>query len=429
MTAFVVSGLGFGDEGKGTVVDTIATMLRHQHDGPIEVVRHGSGPQAAHNVVQIDGRHHTFSQWGAGTFVPGCTTHLSKFMLVNPINMVMEEKALREVGITDAWDRLSVAESARVITPFHVLANRAREAMRSGKHGTCGEGVGETVEDYLQNPAMKISWRDLSSKKQLRKALEHWRAVKTVHIKQWGGEVPPEFEDFYLIDTIIELWQWVYSRVHLVPDWHPTVALSQGPVIFEGAQGVLLDEWRGFHPHTTWSTTTDENARSLIGTSDVEVKSIGVMRTFQTRHGNGPFPTEDRQVRIPEKHNNGNGFQGRWRRGHLDLVLTKYAIECCQQIDHLAVTHMDSPWGQVCTSYDSDTPPYVVGVGGLSVGPWRDLDHREAIGTWLQQVRPAYTPWRGMWQLAENLDVPVGIVSAGPTVDNKTFMGGFAINP
>lgn len=419
MSCFIVVDLGFGDCGKGTIVDALAS--RHMGESPI-VVRHGGGPQAAHNVVTPGGRHHTFSQFGSGTFVSDCTTHLSKFMFVNPINMINEEKALRGVGITDAYDRLCIAESAKVITPFHVLANRVREQMRTGKHGTCGEGVGETVEDYMQNPAMAIPWRDLGDKVYLRKQLEHWRGVKAVHIKQWGGELPPEFEDFYLIDTIIELWQWMFKRVKMVPDWYPTVALEQHPVIFEGAQGVLLDEWRGFHPYTTWSTTTDGNARSLIGTSDVDVKSIGVIRTYQTRHGHGPFPTEDRQVRVPEKHNNGTGLQGRWRRGHLDLVLTKYAIDCCQQIDYLAITHIDAPSEQMAVEYES--PAGSVAVGGLRPGPFKDLDHQERLTEWLSHVTPKYTARRGVSLIEAVLDVPVGIVSSGPTVGHKTFLNG-----
>lgn len=118
-------------------------------------------------------------------------------------------------------------------------------------------------------------------------------------------------------------------------------------LVFEGAQGVLLDETFGFHPHTTWSNCTPDNALALLHGSDHHVTVLGVTRAYATRHGHGPFPTEDTrllQQLHPEAANHCHPYQGEFRVGHLDAVLLRYAIDACQgRIDGLAVTHLDAP--------------------------------------------------------------------------------------
>src|SRR4051794_33587520 len=125
MSAWIVVDLGFGDAGKGSVVDFL--VREHQTH---TVVRFNGGAQAAHNVVLPDGRHHTFSEFGSGTFVPGVRTHLSRFMLVDPAALLAEERHLRSLGVSDAFERLSVDGRAIVVTPFQKAANRLREMSR-----------------------------------------------------------------------------------------------------------------------------------------------------------------------------------------------------------------------------------------------------------------------------------------------------------
>ena len=117
------------------------------------------------------------------------------------------------------------------------------------------------------------------------------------------------------------------------------------PLIFEGAQGVLLDEWRGFHPYTTWSTTTDRNAKEILGDLHYTgpIKTLGVIRAYQTRHGAGPFPTETTDIASTcrDEHNGVSRWQGQFRVGWPDHVLTRYAIGCCLHVDGLVMTHLD----------------------------------------------------------------------------------------
>src|ERR1700734_1777495 len=119
--AAMVVDLGFGDAGKGLVTDFLVRSL-----GAGLVVRWNGGAQAGHNVVAPDGRHHTFAQIGAGTFVPGVRTHLAERTIVHPTALGVEAARLAEIGVPDALDRLSVSERALVITPFHQAANRLR---------------------------------------------------------------------------------------------------------------------------------------------------------------------------------------------------------------------------------------------------------------------------------------------------------------
>src|SRR5215210_8082512 len=123
--AIVLVGLGYGDEGKGAWTDFLARTE------PVHtVVRFNGGAQAGHNVVAPDGRHHTFAQFGSGTLVRGVNTHLSRFMLVNPLGLLREDAELRALGVTDALARLSIDREALVTTPFQVAANRLRELAR-----------------------------------------------------------------------------------------------------------------------------------------------------------------------------------------------------------------------------------------------------------------------------------------------------------
>src|SRR5512138_457863 len=159
-TAIFVADLGYGDAGKGSIVDYL-TRVTNAHT----VVRYNGGAQAAHNVITPDGRHHTFSQFGSGTFVPGTRTHLSRFMMVHPLAMLAEERHLRSLGVRDAFPRLSIDREALVTTPFQQSANRLKEMARGdGRHGSCGMGVGETMSDWLKYDRQVLFAGDLESR-------------------------------------------------------------------------------------------------------------------------------------------------------------------------------------------------------------------------------------------------------------------------
>lgn len=261
----IVTDLGYGDAGKGTVVDWLCAQ------GPVQaVVRFNGGAQAAHNVVLPDGRHHTFAQFGSGT-LRGVPTHLSRFMVVDPLALASEAAHLTALGVPDPFGLLTVDRDALLATPYHVAAGRARESARgAGRHGSCGMGVGETMSYALGHPGLGPTAGDCENPALLTRKLHALREAL-------GVAGPP-------VEDCVAAFRAFAERVILVDSSFTKALLRGHPVVFEGAQGVLLDEWHGFHPYTTWSTTTFANALALL--DGVPAVRLGVLRTFTP--GTGP---------------------------------------------------------------------------------------------------------------------------------------------
>lgn len=340
--ALCVLGLAFGDEGKGATVD----YLTWKYNAGL-VVRYNGGSQCGHAVVQPDGREHIFQQFGAGMFHPGVRTHLSRFMLVNPMNMMREEEHLQEVGIKDAWERTSVDPRALIITPFHRELNRSKA---KGTATSCGHGVGICREMSLAygttSPENVLYAGDLLDSRLARLKLRNiqLRCLEEFALRSTAWPIPEILNDENGVDIC---WDWY-------KDWRELVRITDGApalryhetIIFEGAQGVLLDETHGEEGFNTWTDTTFNNANTLLDEVgyDGERIKVGVIRTYYTRHGAGPFPTEDPTLTYPEPHNEDTGFQGKFRRGHFDANLFTKALDIVNGIDVLALNHMDQEW-------------------------------------------------------------------------------------
>lgn len=333
--AYVVAGLGYGDEGKGHIVDALC----REHNADL-VVRYTGGPQASHTVVLSDGREHRFSQFGSGTFLPNCRTHISNHVLVEPFAMMNEAAALEKVGVTDAMDRMSVDPDCYLITPWHWMANRLIEASRRDrKHGSCGMGIGETKRMIVED-CLGITVGDLGR----RPAHDRLRAIRNAQISRVDQFIDVRYgvswRHLFFEESIADLADF-YN------DWSSRISIKSGifglsdrPVVFEGAQGVLLDETYGCPPHNTWANTTFDNAIEICRESDLEPVKIGVLRTYATRHGAGPFLTQSPEVDFPD-HNTENQWQGPFRQGYFDLEASRYAIRVCGGIDALALTCLD----------------------------------------------------------------------------------------
>lgn len=411
-THVIVVDLGYGDAGKGTIVDWLCGG-----GGFHTVVRFNGGAQAAHNVVTADGRHHTFAQFGAGSFTPGVTTHLSAQMMVDPLALAAEADHLAEVGVGDAMDRLTIDGRALLTTPWHREANRARERSRGGaRHGTCGMGIGETARYGMVFPDEAPTVDDCRSPARLARKL---RALSRRLAAELDLSPMPPVEDVVAVFTAFA------EAVTIVDGGHLGRLLDRGPVVFEGAQGVLLDEWFGFHPYTTWSTTTTANAETIldeVGHSGRAVR-LGVLRTYATRHGPGPLVTQDAALtaRLKEPHNATGPWQGGFRCGHFDTVAARYALSATGGVDSIALTHVDAALGlSICGDYrlpsGSSWAPTVSGD--------RDLVRQQQLTTTLATVKPVLaegprrsSDWPGAVEQA--LGVPVSVTSHGPTSADK----------
>lgn len=372
-----MAGMAYGDEGKGATVDF---LVRSHHAGL--VVRYNGGPQAAHNVVTKSGIHHTFSQFGSGTLA-GAKSYLSEYMLVEPLAMKQEALHLLTVGVSNPWETVFVHRDCVVVTPFHRAVNRIKEILRGPDcHGSCGLGVGEARSDALEYPTLALrvgdfARRDDAMDKLRITQLGNWEKVKFLD----GAKKLPEYEILADDDAV----DWCMRHYD---GWNPEV-ISEFPdlkssVVFEGAQGVLLDETHGDEPFRTWTDTTFNNALSLLRGRDVNPVKIGCFRTYFTRHGAGPMPTEDHNFYVDEPHNGDKGFQGVFRRGRFDWDLAEKAVSITKP-DVIALNHMDV-WNpaRIVKSISEE-----LGVNVAIVGFGPTADDRHELVNWERAIRAA----------------------------------------
>lgn len=407
----IVTGLGFGDEGKGASVGFIS------HSRPVScVVKVNGGAQAAHNVV-ADGVHHTFSQFGSGT-LSGADTYLAEKFLVEPISLAQEAEKLAALGVSRPLSRMFINPDCLITTLYHVAANRART-----KFGSCGRGIGETVwhaivsrrmivraGDMVENlevpstvVAPPITMRDCANRLTLIGKLTAIRDfyAPLVQIKETPTELADLYYEFFRA-VQVRSTEWLTSFRHLV---------------FECAQGVLLDEWKGFHPYTTWSTTTPRNAQNILerlGRPPGYV--LGVLRTYHTRHGAGPFPSENANIQHAEPHNKTGKYQGPWRQGYFDNLLARYAVAVAKP-DGIALTHTDRLTNMVSAYQLSGAQ-----VDKIPLPAQRDLKRQEILTALLQRAEPVIdyhlaTPAR----VQDLLGVPVVLTADGPDRKNRTL--------
>ncbi|GLU48198.1 adenylosuccinate synthetase [Nocardiopsis ansamitocini] len=409
----IVVDLGFGDAGKGTVVDWLCAR-----DGgrPASVVRFNGGAQAAHNVVTPDGRHHTFAQLGAGMFTPGTVTLLSRFMLVDPLALAAEAAHLQQLGVVAPLSRVMVDADALVTTPYHRAANQARERARgAGRHGSCGMGVGETARYGVCHGEQAPRVGDCADPVRMRRLLGVLRERLEAELGPLGGPS---------VQECAQVFAAFAQRVEVVGGGRLKELVARGPVVMEGAQGVLLDEWHGLHPYTTWSTTTSANARVLLEEAGADAPyTLGVVRTYTPRHGPGPLPTEDPGLgrALVEAHNGTGPWQGAFRVGHFDGPLHRYAVAATGGVDGVALTHVDAPERaglRLCTGYDTEWGP-MEEVPAAVVG---DLERQQELGRVLDKAVPRLVEvgareWPGVVEQA--LGAPVVVASRGPGRGDK----------
>ena len=446
MRAYVIVDLGFGDAGKGLLTDF---LVRHVNAGL--VVRYNGGAQAGHNVIAPDGRHHTFSQFGSGTFVPNVRTYLSRQVVIDPLALLVEGDTLEEKGVRDVFSRLRISDQALVITPFQRAVNRIRELARGlNKHGSCGMGVGETFEDALSYPEISILAGDLNRPSVLRKKLQAIRNLKLEQLirfckdHSYDPSLAQEFEVFEdtgladkWIDSIARISEldFVASDSDLA-DWFQ----GTDNVVFEGAQGVLLDADAGFHPYTTWSRCTDANAIDLIEEviPNADIFRFGVLRAYAVRHGVGPLPTEtDDLTPLISEHNKLNTWQNSVRYGWFDPVLACYALNVTSGVDALAITHLDilqhlEAW-KYCTGYQglsildyesTDT------LTDLHLPSQLSLSEREQFTQVLSKATPVINNVNAddetvIRTIERLVGQQVGIVSRGPSAENVQILKSF----
>ncbi len=359
--AEVVIGANFGDEGKGLVTD----FLSARHSADVFVVRHNGGAQAGHTVVTPDGKRHVFKHFGSGTFA-GARTILSRFYVCNPILFFREKELLNKSGVKPI---VYIDPRATVSTPYDMMINQLAEDARGGnRHGSCGLGFGETVERN-QWDQYGLQFKDLTSP-QLKERLQF---IQTNWVPQRLAalDIPPlspEWQDRISSGQILNRYLEVVSDfLDEVTTFTPDVIGGTSHIIFEGAQGLLLDQERGFFPHVTRSHTGIRNAVDLAldyGISKLEVTYV--TRAYATRHGVGPFPHELENKPYSAIHdptNVHNEYQGALRFGWLDLNLLQSSIQADLEY---APASIDLSYGIAVTCLDQIEDPHSYILNGLT---------------------------------------------------------------
>ncbi|WP_020569082.1 adenylosuccinate synthetase [Neolewinella persica] len=371
MTTKIILGLAFGDEGKGVTTD----YLCRQAERPL-VVRFSGGHQAGHTVVTPEGQRHVFSNFGAGTLA-GAPTFWSRYCTFHPVGYANEREALLELGVRPT---LFVDGLAAVTTPYDLLYNRHLEA--SQKHGSCGLGFGATVA--RQEGPHKLHVMDLLDDFVLSQKLA---SVASYYVEKLGVAYDEAALDLQL-ESFHEAVAYCRSNLLCTSGraFFSSVAESYDTIVFEGSQGLLLDQDFGYFPHVTRAHVSSRNALALVREYALPKPDIFyVTRAYQTRHGNGPLTNED--LPGPELHptpyetNIFNPWQGAQRRSLLDLNQLRYALRADAQYSaglprHLVVTCLDQLAG-AWQATDEDRPvildsPKALAhrLGGLWAGSW-----------------------------------------------------------
>jgi adenylosuccinate synthase len=345
MTAVVVVGAQWGDEGKGKVVDIFT-----EHADM--VVRYGGGPNAGHTLV-VGNEKIIVRLIPSGILREKTRCVLAQGMAIDPASLVVELDGLMLRGLVRDVGSLLVSDRAHAILPYHVLVDGLRE-QRPDALGTTKRGVGPCYEDKAARRGVPLgALRDLGRAQALvERALEAWRPT----IAALGGEPPSTAE---VVDKLRELAPRI---VPLLADTSKLVerAVRDGKkVLFEGAQGTLLDIDHGTYPFVTSSHATAGGACTGTGVGPSRIDFVvGLAKAYCTRVGGGPFPTELVDAIGDGLRKRGDEYgsvTGRPRRtGWLDLPALRYAVGV-NGIDGLALTKLDVLTGldeiKVCVAY------------------------------------------------------------------------------
>ena len=327
-SAHAVIGANYGDEGKGLMTD--------HHVAPAGaggiVVRFNGGAQAGHTVTTPDGRRHVFSHFGSGALA-GAATFLSRHVVCHPTLFFKEADVLGRAGLA-ALPPVIVDDRAPVSTLYDIFINQVTERHRgAGRHGSCGMGFGETVERNL-DPEFALTVADLGRGAgyllhRLAAIRDGWvpRRLAALGIPARDADSAGRLAgDAALQRCAHDALQFRRAIRHGRPD----VLAQFRQAVFEGAQGLLLDQDRGAFPFVTRSHTGVRNALDVAAEAGIERLDVTyVTRAYLTRHGAGPLAGElprKPYAGIEDRTNVPNEFQGLLRFAHLDLDLLARTI-------------------------------------------------------------------------------------------------------
>jgi adenylosuccinate synthase len=419
MKNVVVIGTQWGDEGKGKIVDWLT-------DHAQGVVRFQGGHNAGHTLV-IGGKKTVLHLIPSGILRAGVHCFIGNGVVVSP-EALIEEVEMLEAGGVDVASRLTISEACPLILPHHIALDQAREAAKgAGKIGTTGRGIGPTYEDKVARRAIRV--QDLLYRERFAAKLGEILDYHNFVLQNYFKAATVDFHQ--TLDRAMELAEKIKPMIGDVPRMLYEANKRGENLLFEGAQGTLLDIDHGTYPFVTSSNCTAGGAATGSGMGPNGMHYVlGITKAYTTRVGGGPFPTElfdDVGRWLAEKGNEVGATTGRARRcGWFDAAALKRAIQI-NGVTGLCVTKLDVLDGmetvRICTGYKLDSEMCdILPVGAES----------------LTDCEPVYEEWAGwsestvgvktfaelpanaqkyLLRMQELCGVPVDIISTGPDRD------------
>ncbi len=351
MANVVVIGSQWGDEGKGKIVDWLSSRAD-------VIVRFQGGHNAGHTLV-VDGKVYKLSLFPSGVVREGKLSIIGNGVVVDPWAFSDELKRLRKLDVNINSDNLKIAENAALILPLHRNLDILREN-RSDNHskiGTTKRGIGPAYEDKVGRRAIRVV--DLANPSGLRKKLEKLVDHHNIILR---GMYEQEIDADEIYNDLINISEVILPFKARIQQILSEARISGKKILYEGAQGVLLDIDHGTYPYVTSSNTIA--AAAAVG-SGQGIKALnyvlGITKAYTTRVGEGPFPSEQNNEIGNELGEKGHEFgtvTGRKRRcGWFDSIIVKHAVQT-SGIDGIALTKLDVLDGfekiKICVGYELD---------------------------------------------------------------------------
>lgn len=424
MTADLLLGLQWGDEGKGKIVD----VLTKNYD---IIARFQGGPNAGH-TLEFDGIKHVLRTIPSGIFHPNAINIIGNGVVMDPVVFAKEIEGLQKFSM-DITKKLLLSRKAHLILPTHRLLDAASEAAKGkAKIGSTLKGIGPTYMDKTGRNGLRIGDIELPDFQQKYEQLsqKHLQMIDFYQVDLQFNLEEMEQEFFEAIESL-KAFTLIDSEVYI------NQALKEGKsVLAEGAQGSLLDVDFGTYPYVTSSNTTAAGACTGLGIAPNKIKKVyGIFKAYTTRVGSGPFPTElhdEIGQTIAKVGNEFGSVTGRARRcGWLDLVALKYAVEI-NGVTELYMMKGDVLTGlnelKVCTAYQYRGAkishfPFNIEEGNLepiyeTFAGWnQDLTGIKTFES-LPESMKKYISF-----IESYLEVPVKVISVGPDRTQTIFRG------
>ena len=416
MANVAVVGSQWGDEGKGKIVD----WLSQRAD---VVVRFQGGHNAGHTLV-IDGETYALSLLPSGVVRTGKLSVIGNGVVVDPWALLEEIETLRERGVDITPDNLKLAENATLILPFHGYIDRAMEEARGAtKIGTTGRGIGPAYEDKVARRAIRVC--DLADTACLAERMEQLLFHHNAILRGLDAE---EIDGKALMASLKTLAPKILPFADRVWERLESARRDGKRILFEGAQGAMLDVDHGTYPFVTSSNTVAGQAAVGAGVGPGSVDYVlGITKAYTTRVGSGPFPTElddETGQGLGERGQEIGTVTGRPRRcGWFDALMVRQAVKVCG-IHGIALTKLDVLDGmeslKICTGYDLDgeriacLPAAILAQAGVE-------PVYETLEGWTDSTRGARswadlpaTAIKYIRRIEELIEAPVALLSTSP---------------